>query len=111
MSRKNDLIQFVLSLAILAVVAFLGQIGFTKFDLTEEKRHTLTSSTTNMLQNLDDQVFIKCYLHGEFPAKFKRLEQAVKERLDEFVDYGSCSFVFNCLRCFFALALSCFVDD
>lgn len=86
MSKKGNLIQFVLSLGILVVIGLLSSFAFTKFDLTEEKRHTLTSSTVDMLENLDDQVFVKCYLHGEFPAKFKRLEQAIKEKLDEFVD-------------------------
>jgi gliding-associated putative ABC transporter substrate-binding component GldG len=96
MSKKGNLIQFVLSLGILVVIGLLSSFAFTKFDLTEEKRHTLTSSTVEMLENLDDQVFVKCYLHGEFPAKFKRLEQAIKEKLDEFVDCsnGKVSYTF-----------------
>jgi len=96
MSKKGNLIQFVLSLAILVVIGLLSSFAFTKFDLTEEKRHTLTPSTIELLGGLEDQVFIKCYLHGEFPAKFKRLEQAIKEKLDEFVDYseGKVSYIF-----------------
>jgi gliding-associated putative ABC transporter substrate-binding component GldG len=42
-----------------------------------------------MLANLPDPLFIRCYLHGEFPAEFKRLENSIKERLDEFVDYSN----------------------
>lgn len=87
-SRKGNLIQFVLSLAILVVIGLLSSFAYTKFDLTEEKRHTLTPSTIELMENLSDQVFVKCYLHGEFPAKFKRLEQAIREKLDEFVDHS-----------------------
>ena len=96
MSKKGNLIQFVLSLGILVVIGILSSLAFTKIDLTEEKRHTLTPSTIQLLGDLEDQVFIKCYLHGEFPAKFKRLEQAIKEKLDEFVDYseGKVSYIF-----------------
>ena len=96
MGKKNDILQFFLNLGILVVVGVIAQLLFTKIDLTEEKRHTLTDATIDMLAELDDQVYVKCYLHGEFPAKFKRLEQAIQERLDEFVDYsdGSVSYDF-----------------
>jgi ABC-2 type transport system permease protein len=86
--QKTDAIQFLTSCAILMVVVVLSSFVFTKFDLTEEKRHTLTSASIDMLSSLDDQVYIKCYLHGEYPARFQRFERAIKERLDEFVDYS-----------------------
>lgn len=88
MTKRNDIIQFVLSLGIIILVAFLSTLAFSKFDLTQEKRHSLTDATHELLEGVDDVVYVKCYLHGEFPAKFKRLEQAVKERLDEFADYS-----------------------
>lgn len=86
--KRNDIIQLLLSLAIVLVSAFLLSFFFFKIDLTEEKRHSLTPATKEMLANLDDKLFIRCYLHGEFPAEFKRLENSIKERLDEFADYS-----------------------
>lgn len=85
-TRRADIIQLILSLVIVIVIAFIGSLFVFKLDLTEEKRHSLTKSTEEILEELDDQVFIKVYLHGEFPANFKRLEQAIRERLDEFKD-------------------------
>jgi ABC-2 type transport system permease protein len=79
----------ILSLAVLIVVGFLSSMVFTKFDLTEEKRHSLTAATIDMLDNLEEPVFVRCYLHGEFPSDFKRLEQAIRERLDEFRGYSN----------------------
>lgn len=84
--RKNDLIQLILSVAILAILVAVSTFVFFKIDLTEEKRHSLTDSTKAMLSELDDVVYVRCYLHGDFPAKFKRLERAFRERLDEFDD-------------------------
>ncbi|MFN5296528.1 MAG: Gldg family protein, partial [Flavobacteriales bacterium] len=86
--KRSDILQLFLSLGIVLVCAFLLSFYFFKLDLTEEKRHSLTPATQDMLANLDDQLFIRCYLHGEFPAEFKRLENSIKERLDEFVDYS-----------------------
>lgn len=70
------------------LVAFVSSFAFIKVDLTEEKRHALTPSTIQMLDSLEETVFVRCYLHGEFPARFKRLEKAIRERLDEFDDYA-----------------------
>lgn len=86
--KRTDLLSLLISLAILVLIGIAGDLLFFKIDLTEEKRHTLTPATINMLENLDDDVFVRCYLSGEFPAMFKRLEKSIQERLDEFNDYS-----------------------
>ena len=88
-ARRTDLFKLFLSIGILFFLAFILTFVFFKLDLTEEKRHTLTEPTKEMLGSLEDKVFVRCYLTGEFPAGFKRLEQNIKERLDEFRDYSS----------------------
>lgn len=93
--RKSDLTQLLLSLIILVLIGFAGDQVFFKIDLTEEKRHTLTPATIGMLRDLDDEVFVRCYLSGDFPAMFKRLERSVKERLDEFNDYSNGLFTYE----------------
>jgi len=77
-----------MGLGILLLASYILSVVFFKWDLTEEKRHTLTPATKEMLGNLEDKIFIRCYLTGEFPASFKRLEQSIKERFDEFRDYS-----------------------
>jgi ABC-2 type transport system permease protein len=86
---RNEIIRLLLSLGIVLAVGYVLSFVFFKVDLTEEKRHTLTDPTKEMLENLEDKVMVRCYLHGEFPAGFKRLEQSIKEQLDEFNDYSS----------------------
>lgn len=86
--RRTDIIRLILSVSLVLLVSFLLSHFFFKIDLTAEKRHSLTPATEEMLGELDDNIFIRCYLHGDFPAGFKRLEQNIKERLDEFRDYS-----------------------
>ncbi len=86
--RRTDIIRLILSLSAVLLIAFLLSNFFFKVDLTAEKRHSLTPSTEEMLGELKDNIFIRCYLHGDFPSGFKRLEQSIKERLDEFRDYS-----------------------
>ena len=74
-------------LSLLVIILFINIISsflFTRFDFTREKRFTLSKATRDMLSELPDQVVVKVYLEGEFPAGFKRLRNSTKEILDEF---------------------------
>jgi ABC-2 type transport system permease protein len=66
----------------------LSTVFFTRVDLTSDKRFTLTDSTKKLLRNLNDVVFVKVYLEGDFPAGFKRLATSTREMLNEFKVYG-----------------------
>lgn len=87
-TRRNDIFRLFVSIGIVLLGAFITSFVFFKVDLTEEKRHTLTDATKEMLGELESKIFVRCYLTGEFPAGFKRLEKSIKERLDEFRDYS-----------------------
>lgn len=83
-NKRQSIIQLILFIGILIFVNILGSVFHGKFDLTEEKRFTLTKPTVDLLQGLDDIVDIRILLDGEFPAGFKRLQTATKEMLDDF---------------------------
>lgn len=76
--------SFIIALIVIAAINIISSRIFTRFDLTTEKRYTLSPATTSLLKNLDDIVYFKVYLEGDFPAGFKRLRRATKELLDEF---------------------------
>ncbi|MHA4845148.1 gliding motility-associated ABC transporter substrate-binding protein GldG [Flavitalea antarctica] len=59
-----------------------------RFDLTEERRYTLSEPTKRLLRNLDDRVSITFFLDGEMPAPFKKLSDESKELLQEFKELG-----------------------
>lgn len=83
---KANAISLILRIAIAGVVCGLGASFNIFFDLTAEKRHTLTTATESTLENLHDEVLITCYLTGENPAMWQRLEVAIEEKLKEFAD-------------------------
>jgi gliding-associated putative ABC transporter substrate-binding component GldG len=86
--KKNQLVSFFTTLVIIIVVNIIGSYVFTRFDLTSEKRYTLSDTTKDILKNLDDYVYFKVYLEGDFPAGFKKLRRETKEMLDEFRAYS-----------------------
>lgn len=80
--------ESILGLLFFILLSYLSQFFFLRFDLTEEKRHTLTETTIDMVQSFDDVVYVKVFLDGDFPADYQRLRQAVKEKLDEMRAYA-----------------------
>ena len=86
--KKNQIVAFLVTLVIVVVVNVIGSYLFTRFDLTSEKRYTLSPTTKEILSKLDDYVYFKVYLEGDFPAGFKKLRRETKEMLDEFRAYS-----------------------
>ncbi len=86
--KKNQLTSFVITLVVIIVVNIIASFIYTRFDLTSEKRYTLSDTSKEILRNLDDYVYFRIYLEGEFPAGFKKLRKETKEMLDEFRAYS-----------------------
>jgi ABC-2 type transport system permease protein len=86
--KKNSILQLVYWLLIISSVNIIAQYFYTRFDLTSEKRYTLAPATKDLLKNLDEYVFFKVYLEGDFRAGFKRLRNETREMLNEFRAYS-----------------------
>lgn len=86
--KKNQIVTFLVTVVMVVVINVIGSFVFTRFDLTSEKRYTLSNTTKEILGNLNDYVYFKVYLEGDFPAGFKKLRRETKEMLDEFRAYS-----------------------
>ena len=86
--RAQALLQTALVLAIIFALNLLATRFYHRFDLTKEKRFTLTSATQKMLSNLDDVVYVRVFLEGDLPPGFRRLRNATQDMLDEFRSYA-----------------------
>lgn len=86
--KKQNIVSFILGLFIIVLINIIGNFLFSRYDLTNEKRYSLSKATKDLLKNTDDIVYFKIYLDGDFPAGFKRLRNATKEILDEFRAYN-----------------------
>lgn len=74
----------VILVNILANARFGDKALYGHIDLTEEKRFTLTSGSKQLLREVDDVIFVRVLLDGEFPAGFKRLQNATRDMLAKF---------------------------
>ncbi len=86
--RTQDSTRFLALVVILILLNIIGSFTFFRVDLTAEQRYSLNPATKTLLENLDDKVYFKIYLDGDFPADFKRLQRETKQMLDEFRAYS-----------------------
>jgi ABC-2 type transport system permease protein len=81
--KRQNLISLVVTLILVVLINIISSFVFTRIDLTEDKRFTLSPSTISLVKNLKDVVYIRVYLEGDFPPAFARLKNATREMLDE----------------------------
>lgn len=87
MEKSNQRYLNYFLLASVFTINVLAGFLFFRWDLTSEKRHSLTDDTKTLIEELNDVVFVSVYLEGELPAEFARLKNGVKEKLDEMRAY------------------------
>lgn len=86
--KRNSITQLLLGIAFIILLNISASYLFYRLDLTSERRFSLSPATKKMLKNLDDVVYFKVYLEGDFPAGFKRLRNETREMLNEFRAYN-----------------------
>ncbi|MHC0448022.1 gliding motility-associated ABC transporter substrate-binding protein GldG [Flavobacterium sp. 3-218] len=87
-ATKHNLKTLGITIFILVVLNVLGTLFFHRFDLTKDKRYTLSPTSLGILKQVQNPLSIKIYMEGDLPADFKRLQQETKQLLEEFQAYN-----------------------
>jgi len=80
---------WVFLLLLLAGINYLASLVHARFDLTREKRYTLSKASNDLLRKLESPVEIDVFLKGEFPAGFRKLANSTEEFLGLLKDANS----------------------
>jgi len=91
--RKNTVWWLGLIVGLFAI-NLLASLFHQRYDLTEEKRYSLSRETKDLLRSLDGPVRVEVFLKGEYPAGFRKLANSVREFLQECKEYGKGNFQF-----------------
>lgn len=83
MSRNKSSIKILIVLLLLVLVNYISSNYSERFDLTKDKRYTLSDETVSLVKSIDAPMQIKVYLQGEFPAEFKRIQMETNQFLEE----------------------------
>lgn len=79
----------ILILVALVVVNLLAWKIVYRWDMTNDKRYSISSATKGLLQSLESPLEITLFLDGELNAGFTRLKKATKEIVEELNVYAT----------------------
>jgi len=83
MRRNKSYINIVIVLIMLVLINFVSIYVYKRFDLTNDNRYTLSDTTIELVEGIEEPLQIKVYLQGDFPAEFKRLQIETNQFLTE----------------------------
>ncbi|MDR2222883.1 MAG: gliding motility-associated ABC transporter substrate-binding protein GldG [Flavobacteriaceae bacterium] len=75
--------EFFVFLGALIVLNAIGFFVYHRFDLTQDKRFTLSNVTEHIVDKVNKQIVVDVFLEGDFPQGFKRLQNETKQLLEE----------------------------
>ena len=79
--------KYISAVLLIVSVLFLNiLIGFNNWniDLTSDKKHSFAKESITIINNLEDKLFIRVYLEGDFPAEFKKLQKSIEDLIKRF---------------------------
>lgn len=84
-----NLKKLALTLVLLIVINLLGTQFFHRFDVTNDKRYTLSKTSLSIIKGVKEPLIIDVFLKGQFPGEFKKLQTETQQLLEEFKAYNS----------------------
>lgn len=95
MSFLQRNLQLFLIIGIIIVANLILASYFVRFDLTKEKRYSLSELTRETAEDLTLPMTITVYLEGEFPPNIREYQEAIRTTLLEIRQYAGSNFAFN----------------
>ncbi len=83
MNKQSNISKIALLFIGLIALNFVSNKIYKRFDLTQDKRYTLSKPTIDILDAIDEPIIVKVYLEGDFPTEFKRLQIETRQLLEE----------------------------
>lgn len=87
-SNKKNIKSLVFLIIGLVLLNILGNYFYERFDLTQDKRFTLSETAKEIVEKADSPIVVDVFLKGNFPPEFRRLQIETEQLLDEFAAYN-----------------------
>ncbi len=82
--KTQSLLELLVVVVALVVLNALSSFYYKRFDLTQEKRYTLSETSRKLATRLQEKMYFKLYLDGEMSSKFKQLRNEIRDMAFEF---------------------------
>jgi gliding-associated putative ABC transporter substrate-binding component GldG len=81
-------LYLILALVVLAIINVSVGYVVCRWDMTDDKRYSISEPTKMLLQELDEPIGVTLLLDGELNSGFVRLKKATEEMVDELGIYA-----------------------
>lgn len=89
MKRKlYDIRKFIIWTVVIIAINVFANLKFFRIDLTEDQRYSISESTVQLLDTLQERLIVQVYLDGELTGNYQHLQKTVEETLDEMKAYA-----------------------
>lgn len=83
-AKKTALKAFLGSVVVVIGLNVASHFVHQRFDLTHDNRYTLSQTSKDIIEQIDQPLTIEIYLEGNFPSSFKKLQAETKQLLEEY---------------------------
>lgn len=83
-ATSNIATRYIYILLGIVVLLIASQVYYKRFDLTQDKRYTLSNSAVQLVDMISSPMEIEILLSGKSTSEFRRLQQETLQILEEF---------------------------
>ena len=87
--NTNKYISVILLIVFVLFINIISSFINLNVDLTSDQKYSFSNESTAIITSLDDKLFIKVFLDGDFPAEFKRLQKSTEDLIKRFKIIGN----------------------
>ena len=88
--NKKSFITYIAVIgAILVIVNIVSRNWFFRWDLTDNKEHSLSNSSKSIIGKIDDYLNIKAYFSDDLPHQLANTRRFVQDRLEDYAAYSN----------------------
>ena len=88
-TANNNFNKMVFTIGFIVILNLAGHFLYKRFDLTADKRYTLSQTSLNIVAEVKEPLYIDVFLEGDFPGEFKKLQTETQQLLEEFKSQNS----------------------
>ncbi|MFK7781666.1 gliding motility-associated ABC transporter substrate-binding protein GldG [Psychroserpens sp.] len=92
--NKKHIITIGVTLIVIIVINLISNQVYKRFDLTKDRRYTLSEEAKQTLTSVDAPLIVDVFLEGDFPTEFRRLRDETRQILEEYAISNS-NLIFN----------------
>ena len=96
--KRSVFIPGLLFFVILFLINGISKNQFKRFDLTDNKKYSLSSSSRSVIEQIDDLLTMKVYFSDDLPGQYANNRRYLQDILEEYAAFSNGNIRFEFFR-------------